>query len=51
MPPLTVYYTDASWGKPRYAAQLEGRDRTYRSTMQIDAGIAYGPVFIGTGYQ
>jgi hypothetical protein len=50
MPPVPPYTpTDVGFGSPRFVVRLEGRDRTYSSTTQIDAGIAYGPVFVGTG--
>ena len=44
MPPIMEAGYPSDWGMVRYDAQLEGRDTTYNSKMQMDMGVAYGPV-------
>ena len=39
------------WGATRYVATVTGRNDRYRSTVQVDTGIGFGPVEITTAYR
>ncbi len=41
---------DMSWGRTRYVASVTGTDTAYNSSVQISAGVGYGPVKMGTEY-
>ena len=49
MPDITIVATETVWKMKRYTVQLGGRDRTYNSTMQVNVGVAYGPLPTGSG--
>ncbi len=39
------------WGATRFVATVTGRNDRYRSTVQVDTGIGFGPVEITTAYR
>ena len=39
------------WGAKRFLATVTGRNDRYRSTVQVDTGIGFGPVEITTAYR
>lgn len=39
------------WGATRFLATVTGRNDRYRSTVQVDTGIGFGPVEITTAYR
>jgi len=39
------------WGVTRYVATVTGRNDRYRSMVQVDTGIGFGPVEITTAYR
>lgn len=52
LPPVTMpgYALGASqqWGMMRYDASVKGQNTTYNTVLNVDVGIGYGPVPIGT---
>ena len=40
-----------TWGQQRFLAQITGTNSGYNSTVQINAGLGYGPVDISTTYR
>ena len=51
--PLDAYAVGGGqqWGAARYVAVVTGRNDRYRSTVQVDTGIGFGPVEITTAYR
>jgi hypothetical protein len=39
------------WGTARYVARVTGRNTNYGSTVQVNAGVGFGPVDISTAYR
>ena len=52
LPPVTMpgYALGASqqWGMMRYDAAVKGENTTYNTVLNVDVGVGYGPVPIGT---
>jgi Tfp pilus assembly protein PilX len=50
MLPLSGYAIGGGqqWGQRRYVGQVTGSNTTYRSSVQIDTGMGYGPIEITT---
>ena len=40
-----------TWGRQRYTVSVKGMNTAYKSTMQINVGVGYGPVDISTVYR
>lgn len=40
-----------TWGQRRFVVNVEGRNTTYNTSVNIQTGIGYGPVEISTMYQ
>jgi hypothetical protein len=51
--PLDAYSVGGGqqWGATRYLAIVTGRNDKYRSMVQVDTGIGFGPVEISTAYR
>jgi hypothetical protein len=51
--PLSGYTVGGGqqWGATRYVATVTGRNDRYRSMVQVDTGIGFGPVEITTAYR
>ncbi|MBN1381946.1 MAG: pilus assembly PilX N-terminal domain-containing protein [Deltaproteobacteria bacterium] len=51
--PLAGYSIEAGqgWGMSRYEVNIEGRNTTYRSEMEVDVGLGFGPIPISTIYR
>jgi len=51
--PLSGYTVGGGqqWGVTRYVATVTGRNNRYRSMVQVDTGIGFGPVEITTAYR
>ena len=40
-----------TWGSTRFIATVKGTNTNYQSTVQVDAGVGFGPVEISTTYR
>lgn len=51
--PLDAYGVGGAqqWGAARYVAIVTGRNDRYRSSVQVDTGVGFGPVEITTAYR
>ena len=51
--PMTGYSQSGGqqWGQARYNAPITGSNTTYRSNVQVNLGIGYGPVEMTTTYR
>jgi Tfp pilus assembly protein PilX len=51
--PLSGYSSGGGqqWGSTRYVSIVTGRNTDYQSTVQVDAGVGFGPVEITTAYR
>lgn len=51
--PLSGYTVGGGqqWGATRYVATVTGRNDRYRSMVQVDTGVGFGPVEITTAYR
>jgi Tfp pilus assembly protein PilX len=51
--PMTGYSQSGGqqWGQARYNAPITGANTTYRSNVQVNLGIGYGPVEMTTTYR
>jgi len=39
------------WGSTRFVSRVTGRNTDYQTTVQVDAGVGFGPVEITTAYR
>ena len=51
--PLSGYSSGGGqqWGSTRFVSTVTGRNTKYQSTVQVDAGVGFGPVEITTAYR
>ncbi len=51
--PMTGYSQSGGqqWGQARYSAPITGSNTTYRSNVQVNLGLGYGPVEMTTTYR
>jgi len=51
--PATIWYPgfENEWGRTRYESLVTGTNLRYHSSVEIHAGIGYGPIKIGPGKQ
>lgn len=51
--PLAGYSSGGGqqWGSTRFVSTVTGKNTNYQSTVQVDAGVGFGPVEITTAYR